>query len=984
MSYSWWCHGSFGPLDNEVNDFTYCFQTTCIALPVPVLFCVFGIGYYCCWKRRSRPHGLSYYQNLMEFGEDIGDTEGSDISSTLQEGIANLCTSGSRALWLALAVMVMFPFAEILIRFVLGEIQGDKSIYPWVDCICEGLMRAVAFGFSAWIILASSFITSMVRIFWALELLLAVKEIESSLIRSIDQGKMETMIVIHCLRVVFNSVLGVYAWRPLLVGEDDQLSMHQSVDTVTQQTYAADARKRASTTTWNDFMHGDKKQVHEPFIPSPRSLGSPQSALARKSPRSGASRDSTRTRGSPDLSDAAVRIISYLVRKLRGKSGEEVDFAIQVSVSHDVARQLGSQSTSYVVYRNWSRFRMLHRQIRSIAADRRMICPEFPHSRSLESDRGELQVYLNTLLTNHRFWKEIAAFLHADLPTNTFTLKARRIRSNSENRKNDDSFKGSAFLTTGSISKDTTYDTKPRSFGERRLGASTETGSIRRGSKNIRKISDSASFGSIGATSLVERRADAKTHLSEPLRRFFADLYHVAVLQWTKWKEDSKIFLKFTIKVSTRSGESYEVHRRGREFQKLRSALAGHVQRARDKEPPVLPNTSAEQSDVKLDEVRKRIEAFIQEVSNAPVFHCTALQIFLTEEDKATSSKATNPHTPASSPPINETSNLALPSIGTLEKTTLPIETSRGRGGTVLYQSTNRQSGIARALTDNKAVSISKPELKDIAVEFCKAFVTSWAEGKEKVKYRRFTGPEGVDFMLKKKIALTRQDAVVLGNRLMKEESLFDHVNQSHAFFDDPKLLYSIRKQILPPKGVPTGKSKLGGSETPLTVGTPTKTENKKKAVTSVSVKIGQSQRIDTERSVRFEVKILGYSKGDPIMYPIVVREYYNISGYIEHTIWRRYSEFVSLRKALVSAYGNNNVPGLPPKMIMKNDSSLQKRSSGLEVFLKRVVNTELFQKHDQLLVFLKDRATNQSVTIGNEVAPTSVLPRNAGVINSN
>eukprot|EP00954_Amorphochlora_amoebiformis_P026044 1376864-Amorphochlora_amoeboformis.AAC.2 len=156
MSLSFWCKDEFGPLDEEYPDLTRCFQYTCFALPTAVVFIISVLLLHCI-RGRTRRRRPSVYQQLIEAAED----EETDVSTLLESGLTQLCTPRTRALWLALAVLSIFPFAEITIRFVLGEFVNDDEVYPTLCIIVEALLRSAGYLTSVWVILSSASITPM-------------------------------------------------------------------------------------------------------------------------------------------------------------------------------------------------------------------------------------------------------------------------------------------------------------------------------------------------------------------------------------------------------------------------------------------------------------------------------------------------------------------------------------------------------------------------------------------------------------------------------------------------------------------------------------------------------------------------------------------------------------------------------------------------------------------------------------------------------
>jgi len=127
--------------------------------------------------------------------------------------------------------------------------------------------------------------------------------------------------------------------------------------------------------------------------------------------------------------------------------------------------------------------------------------------------------------------------------------------------------------------------------------------------------------------------------------------------------------------------------------------------------------------------------------------------------------------------------------------------------------------------------------------------------------------------------------------------------------------------------------------------------------------------------SHRFEASVRGYTAGTPTFFNIHVREYYSTTQYLDYNIRRRYSDFEKFRKMLVAVHGDSRVPNLPTKIqpiMQKKDTFLAARATGLETFLKRVVNTEIYQGH-YLFEFLAKNQAQQSLTLGSQVSANVV-----------
>mmetsp|Transcript_8218 Transcript_8218/g.20184 ORF Transcript_8218/g.20184 Transcript_8218/m.20184 type:complete len:1244 (-) Transcript_8218:221-3952(-) len=796
---SWWCSGPFGPIDADVPDFTTCFHYTCIALPVPIVFIILGMVRHCC--RRRGEHTRSVYQQLMENAGVNGEAFGnnSDISSTVGRNFAQLCTKWSRPLWCALIVLMIFPFAEIVIRFILGVLL-DKRLYPFMAIISEEVLRVCSYAFSMWIMLSQSRITPLVRVFWIAQLVVSAKEIESGLLRTVH-GSPDEILLIHCLKFIFNIIVAVYALSPDCVGEDDVLWPAHSISrtytlapsgALTPQSYqekpsssrpgpgpgpggggfffgffgrnytaptnreaatrASQSRSEASESVWNAFLHEDGARGHGATISPPpikddhksdisSNLLSSDGKIAVGSYESQDMSLGARTRGgAPEFSEATLRITTWLVRTR--KKGEEVNFAVQVMVPYEMGKRLGAESGTFRVWRSWTRFQTLDAEIRRLASMHRISDPELPTRRSrsgsgaqknIEADRNALELYINQVLADRRYWRPLARFLHVDT----------RVSVSGSNRRGGSS--GNPLLAPTSISQGGGSVHKA-SFSSTMAGAGGAGGAPPRKGSFVSNVtlgisrqdrSISRSFGSeptyaangqevkaiiqpgdvtTTPSATIVARSGSLRHpktsdvltegsenagrtvaLPDHILRFFEDLFEVSVSEWSKWTSSDRggsvrgldmgvVF--FSISVRMRSGNSWEVRRSFQDARGLLRDIKGQVGSSRAGRLPVLTrDPRVQDSDATLDRAQDELERCIQEIANTNIFHCEALHAFLQPTSNSAVPIQMDRSTPQASTPIANTPPVephkhSLPSIGSLEtKAGLDIEKLAHAGG---------------------------------------------------------------------------------------------------------------------------------------------------------------------------------------------------------------------------------------------------------------------------------------------------------------
>ena len=464
----WWCSGPLGPFDDKVPDVTSCFQYTAILIPVSLLFIMAAAVQYGCCPHCADIASQSIYERLL--AEDQIDSSASSVRSHMSRRpsrarFTRLCTSRSRPLWIALGAMCMFPFAEILIRFLLGTLL-DGAVYPYVSIITEEFLRSLAYVISAWCLSATSHIPGLVRFFWCAEALATAKEIESGVLR-LGTDRDDNMLVVHCLKMLFSIVLVFYAVRPSIVGEGDMLwpgleeedevktsatnsireGGHQpwlvsgqgSITGSRPETLTRDvARPRVADSVWDAFLEpstppkntdpemgdlggGSDNKTNPSFMAASAVSDGYADSKGSSAPRTpGSSAGRTPQNGRMDLSEVQVSVTTWLLRSKKNSKREEVNYCVLVRVPEAIYERMGAEATTYRIWRSWPRFQLLDRQIRRVTGTQSRH-PPFPdryasrshHSSAdlLEQDRANLDSYMNKLLREPRYWPAVLRFL---------------------------------------------------------------------------------------------------------------------------------------------------------------------------------------------------------------------------------------------------------------------------------------------------------------------------------------------------------------------------------------------------------------------------------------------------------------------------------------------------------------------------------------------------------------------------------------------
>jgi hypothetical protein len=113
-------------------------------------------------------------------------------------------------------------------------------------------------------------------------------------------------------------------------------------------------------------------------------------------------------------------------------------------------------------------------------------------------------------------------------------------------------------------------------------------------------------------------------------------------------------------------------------------------------------------------------------------------------------------------------------------------------------------------------------------------------------------------------------------------------------------------------------------------------------------------------------------SSGKHVVYVIVVREFFELSNFLEWSVRRRFAEFADMHSALEAHVGSGSaelLPRLPKKTLFstKKQSAafLNARMQQLETYVQQLVNNSAFQI-DQLQAFFDMNNATRKITMGN------------------
>jgi hypothetical protein len=107
------------------------------------------------------------------------------------------------------------------------------------------------------------------------------------------------------------------------------------------------------------------------------------------------------------------------------------------------------------------------------------------------------------------------------------------------------------------------------------------------------------------------------------------------------------------------------------------------------------------------------------------------------------------------------------------------------------------------AVIDESTASFNVP-LKEIAEALRSDLKVKALKYHFQTYHNSFRGTDAVDFLVKSKLAASRERAVMIGRRLAKEMKVFQHVTGKHEFKDEP-LFYIFLKYETSTPSKPTG-----------------------------------------------------------------------------------------------------------------------------------------------------------------------------------
>eukprot|EP00466_Bigelowiella_natans_P017677 jgi/Bigna1/90048/estExt_fgenesh1_pg.C_610028 len=595
-------------------------------------------------------------------------------------------------------------------------------------------------------------------------------------------------------------------------------------------------------------------------------------------PTFGRKKSSMSSRGGVvDFSSASLLVTTWLVRN-KGR-GEETDFAVQVKVSYETGLRLGAEGGTFRVWRAWPRFVALAAEVRNCASLHRIVPPELPSKKSggktgsssgqrnLERDRGALELYLNQVMGDRRYWRPLSRFLHVEV---RLSLSAnKRMRQQIQQQQQQQHHQRSRSEHIGTPDRPYPYHFEEGAEGKERPQApppvssslatpssfhqqqqqhhqyhqpSVTTGAETSGSTsavNTRKASEALQSEGSGEFIRSQQQQQQQQQqvikkqqqMSQPIQRFFENLFQVSVPEWTKWTaKGGSVQSLFTVQVILRQGEGYELRKMPEDFSALRSAIYNNITKdnalSRATQLPALPqNPSGAAKDEEMELVRNHYQGFLQEMSNTSIFHCEALYAFLAADKKQGSgSSNANQHgtlfdamTPISRTPEFSSNNSPLTAGGAslLEEKRPMLGGGGGLGNPLKLQTQKQQQeegggGGESAFQGEKKIidaetMVSKggggmmvgdyteeeDRLRRIAVILTNG-VRVVADKRNRLLFR---GSDAVDFLVLNGVTRDRRHAVNVGNALMLNLRLFDHIDLSHAFRDDKNIIYVLHPE---------------------------------------------------------------------------------------------------------------------------------------------------------------------------------------------
>lgn len=139
----------------------------------------------------------------------------------------------------------------------------------------------------------------------------------------------------------------------------------------------------------------------------------------------------------------------------------------------------------------------------------------------------------------------------------------------------------------------------------------------------------------------------------------------------------------------------------------------------------------------------------------------------------------------------------------------------------------------------------------------------------------------------------------------------------------------------------------------------------------------------EVDAAHRFQVFIPSFEQADPtdskspVMYTIIIREFFSLTSFIEWQVVRRYRDFDRMHRVLHSMFADYEFPALPGKSSLrmkggskKGDAKLEARRAQLELYIQKIINVRAFQV-DEFFAFFDLNNANRVFTVHTVTAAT-------------
>jgi len=440
-------------------------------------------------------------------------------------------------------------------------------------------------------------------------------------------------------------------------------------------------------------------------------------------------------------------------------------------------------------------------------------------------------------------------------------------------------------------------------------------------------------------------------------------------------------YVTFQIKVRSSVG-TYNVHKSLAEVQALRAAMVSHLGSDGQQVPVLVVAADYDRDEATLDAARRALEIFLQSVVGVQLFECAELFECLAEQGHPQRRVTSDRMVACSDPSLLPASASAAVASGAPPRSdNLPIAAAssatprraKDRLSVGAGPIASSVGSVGNNLADALSKSISTAEADYFA-----------AVSKEQRPASGASSPITIadDAEARKQPASSPSHHT--GSYLNPgDDAIGSDSDDAAADSDDEekeeppqqqRLRLSVLEQpassgVLSPPPIPSVRREDG----------PTGSHRFTVVITEWQLTTGQEADVALGSPAAAAAASTPSSKksgGEHVVYVLVIREFFELSNYLEWSVRRRFAQFASLHSALEAhvssssgaSLGAAHVPRLPSKTLLTKTQSasfLNKRRQQLEVFLQQIINTNAFQC-DAFFSFFAMNNPTRHITMGN------------------